>query len=97
MGKIDLFKKLFEFRYTVFQKHETKKKKPLQKQQFKKQGEVANVLQCHFIESKFEFMSCYMIHFQTNTLGKRISPFILPTWDWITLPQSLLKNIFDIK
>ena len=32
------------------------------------------------VESEFELQLCY-IHFQTNTLGEGMNPFILPAMD----------------
>ena len=36
------------------------------------------VLDCGIVVSEFELQSCYYIHFRTNTLGKGMSPLILP-------------------
>ena len=35
---------------------------------------MVNVWYCSFKVSEFEFQSCYYVHFQINTLGKRINP-----------------------
>ena len=39
---------------------------------------VASVLDCDILDSEFEPLSQYYVHFQTNTLGKGINLFIVP-------------------
>ena len=41
-------------------------------------GVVANVMNCSLKVSKFELQSRYYIHFQINTRGKGMKPYILP-------------------
>ena len=38
---------------------------------------MVKALDCRIVESEFELQSCYYVHFQTNTLGESINPFIL--------------------
>ena len=39
---------------------------------------MAKFLDCDPIVSEFELQSRYYVHFQTNTLAKGMSPFIVP-------------------
>ena len=39
---------------------------------------MVKVLDCGLKVSKFKFQLHYYIHFQANTLGKGMNPFILP-------------------
>ena len=39
---------------------------------------VIKAMDCGIIVSEFELQSRYYIHFQTNTLGIGMNPFILP-------------------
>ena len=41
-------------------------------------GEMVKAMDCGIILSEFVLQLCYYIHFGTNTLGKGMSPLILP-------------------
>ena len=41
-------------------------------------GVMVKALECGIVVSEFELQSCYYVNFQTNTLGKGMSPLILP-------------------
>ena len=41
-------------------------------------GVMVKAMDCEIVESEFELQSHYYVHFQTNTLGKSMNPFILP-------------------
>ena len=40
-------------------------------------GVMAKVMNCRIVVSEFELLSCYYVHFRTNTLGKGRNPLIL--------------------
>ena len=41
----------------------------------------ANMIDCDIIVSEFELQSHYYVYFRTNTPGKNMNPFILPSMD----------------
>ena len=41
-------------------------------------GVMVKVMDSGIVVSELKLQSCYYIHFQTNTLGKGMNPFILP-------------------
>ena len=59
-------------------------------------GIMAKVLDCGAEVSEFELQSRNYVHFRTNTFGKGMNPFILPSVGWIV---SLLffKDSFGIQ
>ena len=42
-------------------------------------GVMVKAMDCGIGVSEFEFMLRYYVHFRTNTLGKGMSPLVLPT------------------
>ena len=61
---------------------------------------VVNVLDCHIVESEFEFRLRYYVHFWNNTLEKCMNLFILlPPQAVGSIVPLLLFNMggFDIK
>ena len=53
---------------------------------------VANVLNINIAVSKFELKLCYYIHFQTNTHGKCMNPFIPSSYGLYSIPTILLQG-----
>ena len=41
-------------------------------------GVMVKALDCATVESEFELLPCYYVHFRTNTLGKGMNPLNLP-------------------
>ena len=41
-------------------------------------GVMVKAMDCGIVVSEFVFLSCYYVHFRANTLGKGMSPLILP-------------------
>ena len=60
-------------------------------------GVVANVLDCDFEVSEFEFPSCYNFHFRTRTLRKGMNPFIPRAMGLIVSSLFFYKDGFGIK
>ena len=60
-------------------------------------GIVANVLDSDTVVIKFEFQSCYCIHFQTNSLGKGMNSLISLAMDQIVLLLFFYMIGFGIK
>ena len=42
---------------------------------------MVKALDYEIVVSKFELLSRYYVHFQTNTVGKGMNPLILPAMD----------------
>ena len=55
---------------------------------------MAYELDCDHEVSKFEFLSFFYVHFQTNTFGKDIIPSAM---GWIESLQFFYKDCFSIK
>ena len=53
---------------------------------------VANVLDCDIMVRVFELQSCYYVHFQANTFGTGMKPYILPPMGLIVLLLSFNKD-----
>ena len=53
---------------------------------------MANILDCDILASEFELKLRYYVQFWTNTLGKGMNPFILPSYGLNSATTVLLKE-----
>ena len=54
-------------------------------------------LDIKIVVSEFELQLCYYVHFQRNTLGKGMNPFILPAMGLLVPLLFFLKDGFGIE
>ena len=60
-------------------------------------GVMVKAMDCGILVSEFELQLHYYVHFQVNTLGKRMNPLILPAMGLIVPLLFFLENGFGIK